>query len=165
MNVLGEPVLSVSAWYLQSWHFNRNGKSRSQYVIYHLGKTNGLFLDYLERRRNTSRQVAKKIQTHTICPACATVVTDAIGRPSEVSLKVAWADAGLEKKISTKISNNYVKAIHEIFSFSPYNVNRYSTTHFPKTFESINVRIHVYISFLFKLSVTFQGNRSITELV
>jgi len=67
-------------------------------VTHHLGKTNGLFLDYLERRRNTSRQVAKKIRTHTICPACATVVTDAIGRPSEVSLKVAWADAGLEYK-------------------------------------------------------------------
>jgi len=86
---------------------------------------------------------------HTICPARATVAIDAIGRPSEVSLKVAWADAGLQYKNIKKDSDNYVKAIHEIFSFSPYNVDRYSTTHFPKTFESINVRIHVYISFPF----------------
>jgi len=119
-------------------------------MTYHLGKTNGLFLDYLERRRNALRQVAEKMRRrHTICPARATVVIDAIGRPSEVSLKVAWADAGLQYKNIKKNSDNYVKAIHEIFSFSPYNVDRYSTTHFPKTFESINVRIHVYISFPF----------------
>jgi len=48
MNVLGEPVLSVSAWYSQPRHFNRNGTSRSQYATYHLGKTNGLFLGYLD---------------------------------------------------------------------------------------------------------------------
>jgi len=72
---------------------------------------------------------------------------------------------GYSTKISTKISDNYVKTIHEIFSFSPYNVNRYGATQFLETFESINVRIHVYISFLFKFPVTFQGNRSITELV
>ena len=86
----------MSARYLQSRHFNRNGESRSQYVTYHFGKTNGLFLGDLDRRRNTSRQVAEKMRRHTICPARATVVIDAIGRPSEVSLKAAWADAGLE---------------------------------------------------------------------
>ena len=124
MNVLGEPVLSVSAWHSQPRHFNRNGKSRcSQYATYHLGKTNGLFLGYLEWRRNTFRQVAEKMRRrHTICPARATVVIDAIGRPSQVSPKVAWADAGLEHKgyqqnFLTIVSRPYTK-----FFRSPHTV-------------------------------------------
>ena len=48
---------------------------------------------------NTFKPVAEKMRRrHTICPARATVVIDAIGRPSEVSLKAAWADAGLQYK-------------------------------------------------------------------
>ena len=69
------------------------------------------------------------------------------------------------QKLSTKIFDNCFKTIHKIFPFSPYSVNGYSVTYFPETFESINMRIHVHISFLFNLSMIFQGNCSITELV
>ena len=59
---------------------------------------------------------------YTICPAHATVVIDAIGRPSEISPRMAWADAGLEhksyqQKFLTIVSRPYTK-----FFRSPHTV-------------------------------------------
>lgn len=59
---------------------------------------------------------------HTICPACATVDIEAISRPLVVSLKVTWADTGLEykgyqQKSLTTMSRPYTK-----FFRSPHTV-------------------------------------------